>query len=134
MCCADARWPSNGQCECVTSGIFCGVVPGYEPGTGGAPGEDACVCGIGLDPRSNAQVIGATCNSNGTTTAGPGLGICCMFSGAAPGSLGGLACVCAAGMHTCGTGGVQVTSCSVANFPPPAPGCDQGRTQVVKCM
>jgi hypothetical protein len=134
-CCEDPGWPSSGSCECLTRAAFCGVVSGYEPGTDGGVGEDACVCSIGPDPRNNAQAVGATCYSNGTVTPGPGLGGCCMFSGDAPGSLGVPTCLCAGGgLHTCGAGGVAVASCSAADLPAPAVGCDQGTMMVASCM
>jgi hypothetical protein len=134
-CCADPGWPSSGGCDCLTAAIFCGVVPGYEPGTNGAPGQDACVCSV-PDPRGG-QTLGGTCYPNGTTTPGAGLGACCMFPPSAPGSLGGAACVCASGLHTCATGGVAVSSCSptTAGFPAPTPGCRQaGSKLVAKCL
>jgi hypothetical protein len=131
LCCADSGWPSSGSCLCLTSAIFCGVVPGYETAADGGPGEDACVCSS--DPYGQ-QVVGPTCYSNGTTTSGAGLGTCCMFSADAPGAAGVPACLCAAGIHTCGTGGVAVGMCSAASFPSTAPSCDQGTKQVEKCL
>jgi hypothetical protein len=131
MCCADPRWPSSGTCNCLTSAIFCGVVAGYEPASDGGAGVDACVCSN--DPYST-QVIGPTCYANGTTSAADGLGTCCMFSADAPGSLGVAACVCAAGLHTCADGGSVVENCSAGSFPSPPAACDQGTTQVDRCL
>jgi len=131
QCCADPGWPSSGTCQCLTSAIFCGVVPGYEMAADGGAGKDACVCSN--DPYGQ-QVVGPTCYPNGTTTSGAGLGTCCMFSASTPGSIGGPACVCASGLHTCGTGGVAVGTCSAATFPSTASSCDQGTRQVSKCL
>jgi hypothetical protein len=131
QCCADPGWPSSGTCNCLTSAIFCGVVPGYEMADDGGAGQAACACSN--DPYSE-QVIGPTCYANGTTTAGAGLGTCCFFSADTPGSLGVPACVCAAGLHTCGTGGTMVDSCSAASFPAMPETCDQGTTQVASCL
>jgi hypothetical protein len=131
QCCADTGWPSSGGCNCLTSAIFCGVVPGYETAADGGAGEDACVCSS--DPYSE-QVIGPTCYANGTTTSGAGLGTCCMFPADAPDSLGVASCVCAAGLHTCGAGGAVVDSCSAASFPVTPATCAAGTTQVVSCL
>jgi hypothetical protein len=131
QCCAATGWPSSGTCDCTTSSIFCGVVPGYVMATSGVPGEDACVCSN--DPYSE-QIIGPTCYANGATAAGAGLGTCCFFSADAPGSLGSAACVCAAGLHTCGTGGTMIDSCSAASFPATPATCGGGTTQVTACL
>jgi hypothetical protein len=129
VCCADPSWPRSGTCVCVTSSIFCGIVPGYFVSNDGGPGEDGCVCSSA--PESGA--IGATCYPGATTTPGNELGICCSFSANAPGSLGQPSCACAAGLHTCGAGGTQVASCSASNVPVTAFTCDQGTTQVPSC-
>jgi hypothetical protein len=130
-CCADPGWPSSGSCDCLTSAIFCGVVPGYEQATDGGAGEDACVCSSDPYPQ---QTIGPTCYSNGTTIPGAGLGTCCMFSANAAGALGVPACLCAAGLHTCGTGGTPVNECSSASFPAPSSSCPHGTTLVASCL
>ena len=132
-CCAAPGWPSSGDCSCVTSAIFCGIVPGYFLDPDGGLGEDGCVCSVGPEPFMGAtQSMGATCYSNATTTAGPGLGTCCMFPANAAGSLGVDTCACAAGLHTCANGGSPVVSCSAMNFPPADASC-RGDTQVMKC-
>jgi hypothetical protein len=131
QCCADTGWPSSGSCNCLTSAIFCGVVPGYETAADGGFWEDACVCSN--DPYAE-QTIGPTCYANGTTTAGDGLGICCLFSADAPDSLGLASCSCAAGLHTCGAGGTQVESCSAASIPMTTATCGAGSTQVASCL
>ena len=54
-----------------------GFVPGYFQGPDGGTGEDGCVCSVGpVANTGSEQVIGATCYSNATTDAGPGLGSC----------------------------------------------------------
>jgi hypothetical protein len=131
QCCAGSGWPSSGTCICETSDIYCGVVPGYEPADDAGPGADACVCSNDPYPE---QVIGATCYANGTTTAGGGLGSCCMFPADAPGSLGVATCLCAAGLHTCAAGGVPIDGCSAASFPTAPATCDPGTTQVASCL
>jgi hypothetical protein len=130
-CCADPGWPSSGACDCLTSAIFCGVVPGYEPALDGGAGEDACVCSSDPYPQ---QTIGPSCYANGTITPGAGLGTCCMFPASAPGALGVPACLCAAGLHTCGAGGTRVDTCGAASFPAPSSKCGQGRAQVSSCL
>ena len=72
--------------------------------------------------------------ANGTTTAGDGRGICCLFSADAPNSLGIPSCSCAAGLHTCGAGGTQVESCSAASIPMTTATCGAGSTQVASCL
>ena len=131
QCCADPGWPSSGTCQCLTGAIFCGVVPGYESGADGGPGEDACVCSNDPYPQ---QAIGPTCYPSGTTTAGSTFGTCCLFSADAPGAFGVPGCVCAAGLHTCGMGGTPVGTCSAANFSTAPPACDQGTTRVSRCL
>ncbi|MGO9838790.1 MAG: hypothetical protein ACLP1X_31815 [Polyangiaceae bacterium] len=131
VCCAETGWPSSGGCQCLTSAIFCGVVPGYEMAADGGPGEAVCACSNDPYPE---QVIGPTCYANGTTTPGEGLGSCCMFSPDAPGSLGIPSCLCSAGLHTCGTGGTPVDGCSAASFPSTPATCGPGETQVTSCL
>ena len=132
-CCAAPGWPSTGNCECVTSAIYCGFVPGYFLGADGGPGADGCVCSVGPEAfTGSAQVIGATCYPNLTTDAGPGFGTCCMFPASAAGSLGVPVCACATGLHTCAGGGTVGQSCSAAGFPPPDTSC-AGDTQVASC-
>ncbi len=132
-CCAAAGWPSSGNCECVTSAIYCGVVPGYFLAIDGGPGEDGCVCSVGPSPQPNgSQSVGATCYPNGTTTSGPGLGTCCFYPADAPGSLGVPLCACATGLHSCAQGAMQVARCSADSFPALDPSC-HGDTQVASC-
>lgn len=130
-CCADPSWPTSGTCQCLTSSIFCGVVPGYEPAANGQPAMDACVCSNDPVPQ---QTIGPSCYANGTTSSGPGLGGCCSFSADAPGAAGIPACICAPGIHTCGTGGTPIDSCTPATFPAPPATCTQGTKQVTACL
>ena len=129
VCCADPSWPSSGGCTCVTSSIFCGVVPGYFASGDGGPGEDGCVCSTAPETGT----IGATCYPGGTTTPGNDLGTCCSFGANAPGSLGEPSCACAAGLHTCGSGGTQVATCSASNVTATPTTCDQGTKQVASC-
>ena len=132
LCCAGSEWPSSGSCTCASTDVFCGVVPGYFTGQDGGPRQDGCVCS-GDAEIGGTQAVGAACYPDGTTTAGDGLGICCSFSADAPGADGAASCSCAAGLHTCGAGGMAVASCSASNVAPVAQSCE-GDTQVSSCQ
>jgi hypothetical protein len=117
-CCAEPGWPSLATtCSCDTDEIYCGIVPGYF-----TDATSGCVCAP--HPQSAGEQPGLTCYP-GASTMQATLGICCMFPNGQ--------CACGAGLHTCGMGGSEVTTCSAANFPPPSHTCPAGKTTVASC-
>jgi hypothetical protein len=131
-CCSDPTWPGSGSCWCDSGAIYCGVVKGYVMTSDAGAGEDACVCSS-MPETGSMQAPGATCYPDGTTTSGSSFGTCCFFPPDAPGALGVAACICAAGIHPCGAGGMSVQSCSATNFPAASPTCPSGSKVVAGC-
>jgi hypothetical protein len=130
ICCADTSWPGSGSCECITSAVACGIVPGYfEPAFDGGP-TAGCVCTPGVDARPG-QVLGATCEPGGWTSPPSTVGVCCYYPASLVGTVDDV-CACSPSFN-CEPGSTKVATCSAASFVSVPPMTCAGQKAVAAC-